>query len=80
MSAQREGSPVSAQRAGRPVSVPRRVLVFGALFWAATLGFIALDWAQSAPYNRFDEPLPWALGQPPSHSGAHCSAAPPPRK
>jgi hypothetical protein len=51
-----------------------RVLVFAAVFWAFALGLLALDWAYSAPHNRFDEPLPWQLGHEKVDSAGHCAA------
>jgi hypothetical protein len=52
----------------------RRALVFAAAFWALLVAFIALDASRARPYNRFEEPPPWALGQPRGESGAHCAA------
>jgi hypothetical protein len=53
----------------------RRAALFALLFWALVGGFVLLDWARSAPHNRFDEPPPWALGQPAGATAAgHCAA------
>ncbi len=51
-----------------------RTLAFAALFWSVALGFIALDWMRSAQHNRFDEPLPWQLGQEKGEAAGHCAA------
>jgi hypothetical protein len=56
-------------------AVLNRTTVFALLFWGLLAGFIALDWMRATPHNRFDEPPPWALGQPAQDDGgAHCSA------
>jgi hypothetical protein len=52
----------------------QRTLVFAVLFWAALAGFIAFDWLRAAPYNRFDEPLPWQLGHDKVEGAGHCAA------
>ena len=56
-----------------------RRTVFVLSFWVL-LGLLVLaDWVRGAPrHNRFDEPLPWALGSGsgPAEKGAHCTAAP----
>jgi hypothetical protein len=52
-----------------------RATVFAILFWGLLAGFIAFDWHRALPHNRFDEPPPWALGQPAGDdAGAHCAA------
>lgn len=52
----------------------KRTTVFALAFWAALAGFIALDWSRTTPHNRFNEPPPWALGQPPVDGAGHCAA------
>jgi hypothetical protein len=52
----------------------RRVLAFAATFWALAFGLLALDWARSTTHNRFDEPLPWQLGQQKVEGAGHCAA------
>ena len=52
----------------------RRPLLFAIVFWAAAIGMLALDWARSSPHNRFDEPLPWQLGQEKGEGAGHCAA------
>jgi len=52
----------------------RRVLAFALAFWVLALGLLELDWARSTPHNRFDEPLPWQLGQEKVEGAGHCSA------
>jgi len=52
----------------------RRALAFAATFWALALGLLALDWTQSTPHNRFNEPLPWQLGQQKVEGAGHCAA------
>jgi hypothetical protein len=54
----------------------RRTLAFAAAFWLAALGFIAFDWSRAEPYNRFDEPPPWQLGQDKVEGAGHCAAVP----
>jgi hypothetical protein len=51
-----------------------------ALFVALVGAFVLADWMRATPHDRFSEPPPWALGQEKSDSGAHCSAAPAPRR
>jgi hypothetical protein len=45
-----------------------------AIFWAAALGLLALDWATSTPHNHFGEPPPWRLGQERVEGAGHCAA------
>jgi hypothetical protein len=52
----------------------RSTLRFAAIFWASTIGLLALDWAGSTPHNRFDEPLPWQLGHEKVGDAGHCAA------
>ncbi len=52
----------------------RGPLLFAAIFWAATIGLLVLDWTRSTPHNRFDEPLPWQLGQEKVEGAGHCAA------
>lgn len=52
----------------------KRALGFALVFWIAAIGFIALDWHRSTPHNRFDEPLPWQLGQEKIEGAGHCAA------
>jgi hypothetical protein len=52
----------------------RSTLLFAAIFWAGTIGLLALDWAGSTPHNRFDEPLPWQLGHEKVGDAGHCAA------
>jgi hypothetical protein len=51
----------------------RRAIAFAFVFWAALAGFIAIDWQRSTPHNRFNEPLPWQLGQDKVEGAAHCA-------
>jgi hypothetical protein len=56
-----------------------RRLLFAGLFWVALLLFVVFDqWCSFARHERFDEPMPWALGSGASDAakGAHCTAAP----
>jgi len=60
------------------MSTGRRT-VFAATFWALLGVLVLADWVRGAPrHNRFDEPLPWALGSGSgsAEKGAHCTAAP----
>ena len=52
----------------------KRTWVFAFAFWLAAAGFIAFDWSRAAPYNRFDEPPPWQLGQEKVEGAGHCAA------
>jgi hypothetical protein len=52
----------------------RRTLAFAVAFWAAAVGFVALDWSRATPHNRFDEPPPWQLGQEKVEGTGHCAA------
>jgi hypothetical protein len=52
----------------------RGTLLFAAIFWAGTIGLLALDWARSTPHNRFDEPMPWQLGHEKVEGAGHCAA------
>ena len=52
----------------------KRALAFAFVFWTALAGFIAFDWVRSTPHNRFDEPLPWQLGQQKVEGAGHCAA------
>lgn len=52
----------------------KRSTVFAAAFWLGLVALLALDWADARPYNRFDEPPPWALGQPAVEGTGHCAA------
>jgi hypothetical protein len=57
---------------------PRRRL-FASIFWAVLLALVLFDWVRGAArHDRFDEPMPWALGSGTSSAakGAHCTAAP----
>jgi hypothetical protein len=56
----------------------RRTVVFALVFWLALLAFVGWD-ARRVLHDRFAEPPPWAIGQAPGETGAHCSAAPAPR-
>ena len=51
-----------------------------ALFWLLLIGFVVFDWTRAPQRNRFDEPPPFALGSGPARGGAHCAAAPAPRR
>jgi hypothetical protein len=52
-----------------------RAARFAAIFWGLLTAFIIFDWLHSTPHDRFNEPPPWALNQPPQEDGgAHCSA------
>jgi len=51
-----------------------------AFFWLLLIGFVVFDWTRAPQRNRFDEPPPFALGSGPASGGAHCAAAPSPRK
>lgn len=52
----------------------RRSTLF-ALTLAAVLGaLLALDWVSASPHDRFAEPPPWALRQPPVQGAGHCAA------
>jgi hypothetical protein len=52
----------------------KRALAFAAIFWAAALGLLTIDWATSSPHNRFEEPPPWQLGQERVEGAGHCAA------
>jgi hypothetical protein len=52
----------------------KRGSVYALAFGGALLALLALDWAGARPYNRFDEPPPWALRQPAVEGGGHCAA------
>ena len=57
----------------------KRRTLFAAVFWTLLLLLVLADWVRGAPnHNRFDEPLPWALGSGMASAtiGAHCTAAP----
>ncbi len=45
------------------------------VFWAALLGFIALDRGWSLPHDRFGEPPAFALGSGKAAGAGHCSAS-----
>lgn len=47
-----------------------------ALFWAAVVVLLVLDWRVSTPHDRFAEPPPLALGNGPAADAGHCSLAP----
>jgi|GEM_PF-1051083 hypothetical protein len=49
-----------------------------ALFWAAVLALLVLDWHAATPHDRFAEPPPLALGNGPAADAGHCSLAPGP--
>jgi hypothetical protein len=54
-------------------------IVLAAIFWVIFGVLVLADWVHGAPqHNRFDEPLPWALGSGSGSAakGAHCTAAP----
>lgn len=52
-----------------------RPTVFALAFWGLLAAFVVFDWLHATPHNRFAEPPPWALDQPPADDGgAHCSA------
>jgi hypothetical protein len=51
-----------------------RTTLLALSFWLALTAFIALDWVRASPHNRFDEPPPWALRQPPVEGVGHCAA------
>jgi hypothetical protein len=52
-----------------------RTVIFALAFWGLLAAFVAFDWLHATPHDRFAEPAPWALGQPPiADGGAHCSA------
>jgi hypothetical protein len=56
----------------------RRALL-AAFFWSVLALFVVVDeWRGFARHDRFDEPMPWALGSGSSDAakGAHCTAAP----
>jgi len=60
------------------MNIGRRT-AFAMAFWALLGLFVFVDWVRGAPlHNRFDEPLPWALGSGSgaAEKGAHCTAAP----
>ncbi len=46
------------------------------LLWLVVLLLLALDWRASVPHQRFQEPMPLALGHGPAPDASHCSAAP----
>ena len=53
--------------------------ILATVFWVALVVLVLIDGWRGAPFhNRFDEPLPWALGSGSSDAakGAHCTAAP----
>lgn len=50
-----------------------------ALFWAAVLTLLVLDWHAVTPHDRFAEPPPLALGNGPTADAGHCSLAPAPQ-
>ena len=60
------------------MDTPQRRTAFAAIFWVVLVLLVLADWVRGAPlHNRFDEPLPWALGSGiGSDKGAHCTAAP----
>jgi len=61
------------------MGIARPRIVFAALFWVIFGMLVLADWVRCAPrHNRFDEPLPWALGSGSGSAGkgAHCTAAP----
>jgi hypothetical protein len=61
------------------VGTLQRRTLFGAIFWVLVSLLVLADWMRGAPrHNRFDEPMPWALGSGSSSAakGAHCTAAP----
>jgi len=61
------------------MATSQRRTTFAATFWALLVLLVLADWWRGAPlHNRFDEPLPWALGSGSSSAakGAHCTAAP----
>lgn len=61
------------------MSTPQRRTAFAAIFWVVFMLLVLADWVRGAPlHDRFDEPLPWALGSGsgPAVKGAHCTAAP----
>lgn len=48
-----------------------------ALFWAALLGLVAVDYVKTrAQHDGYAEPPAWALGHEPSGRTGHCSSAP----
>jgi hypothetical protein len=53
----------------------KRALAFAAIFWAAVLGLLTIDWTTATPHNHFDEPPPWQLGQQRVEGAGHCAAA-----
>jgi hypothetical protein len=60
-------------------TTPHRRTLFAAIFWGLLVLFVLVDWGRGAAlHDRFDEPLPWALGSGSSSAakGAHCAAAP----
>ncbi|MGD9942089.1 MAG: hypothetical protein AB7S98_02535 [Burkholderiaceae bacterium] len=51
----------------------RKTVAF--VFWAALIGFIALDRQWSAPHDRFAEPPAIAMGSGQASAGGHCSGS-----
>ncbi|OYV35042.1 MAG: hypothetical protein B7Z83_07735 [Thiomonas sp. 20-64-5] len=54
----------------------RRLPWLTALFWAAVLALLVLDWRSGTPHDRFAEPPPLALGNGPAADAGHCSLPP----
>ncbi len=51
----------------------KRATAFALIFWTTAMAFIAFDWSAAKPYNRFDEPPPWQLGQDKVEGSGHCA-------
>ena len=61
------------------MTASQRRPILAVAFWSVLALLVVADWVRGAPlHNRFDEPLPWALGSGSSSAakGAHCTAAP----
>lgn len=52
----------------------KKSTLFVSVFWSLLVLLLAWDWLATKPHDRFDEPPPWALGQPAVEGAGHCAA------